>query len=290
MMPAARVGNLPVGAWMVLGMRTNLHRLHSFWTMAVGLGLTVWFTAAVAYAQSDARALTYVTPFPENDTYQVVLIGDSLAEPLLDTLPEALPNDGKVVLRRPLRQVYGLIRPESAEELRKIEDALKSERSHIAVVFVGADERQPLRLPNGRRIGVTQTQWREEYGRRIDQAMKLLKRYNLATYWVGQPIVRRSDWNDDVQVMNEIVREKALLNQIRYVDIYQAFADDEGNYNSRGPDVTGRERVLREGDGVHLTMAGARKLAHFIEREMRRDISQAKQERVVPLAGDEAEQ
>ena len=37
-----------------------------------------------------------------------------------------------------------------------------------------------------------------------------------------------------------------------------------------GPDFEGQIRRLRAGDGVHFTRAGARKLAHYVEREIRR--------------------
>ncbi|HEX2652174.1 MAG TPA: DUF459 domain-containing protein, partial [Xanthobacteraceae bacterium] len=38
-------------------------------------------------------------------------------------------------------------------------------------------------------------------------------------------------------------------------------------FTMRGPDVNGQTRVLRTADGVHFTKAGARKLAHYIERD-----------------------
>jgi hypothetical protein len=41
---------------------------------------------------------------------------------------------------------------------------------------------------------------------------------------------------------------------------------------------------------VHFTQAGYLKLAHFVERELKRDIAQARTERSIPLAGDPAEQ
>ena len=57
---------------------------------------------------------------------------------------------------------------------------------------------------------------------------------------------------------------------IIYVDIWDGFVDDGGNYNNYGPDFEGQTRRLRTGDGVHFTRAGARKLAHYVEREIRR--------------------
>ncbi|MEA3024179.1 MAG: uncharacterized protein QOK01_3031, partial [Alphaproteobacteria bacterium] len=46
--------------------------------------------------------------------------------------------------------------------------------------------------------------------------------------------------------------------------------DDSGSYNNYGPDFEGQTRRLRTADGANFTRAGARKLAHYVEREIRR--------------------
>ncbi len=120
--------------------------------------------------------------------------------------------------------------------------------------------------------------------------MKLLKKGDRAVYWVGLPNMRRWQDNERAQLMNDVIRERAYLNGVRYIDAYASFIDESGGYSDWGPDVTGKVRRLRDTDGVHFTEAGYRKLAHFVERELKRDISQARTERSIPLAGDTAEQ
>jgi hypothetical protein len=90
--------------------------------------------------------------------------------------------------------------------------------------------------------------------------------------------------------MNSILRERAYLNGARFVDIYAAFIDENGGYSQYGPDVTGKIRLLRAGDGVYFTWEGNRKLAYFVDRELRRDLTQARADRAIPLDGDPAEQ
>ncbi|MCG8558382.1 MAG: DUF459 domain-containing protein, partial [Hyphomicrobiales bacterium] len=111
-----------------------------------------------------------------------------------------------------------------------------------------------------------------------------------AIYWVGLPIMRSKTHNQNMQVMNEIFREKAFLNGVKFIDTFNGFADQFGRYSAYGPDLSGQIRKLRARDGVHFTMRGYRKLAHFVEREIRRDMRTAKSERNIPLAGSEAEQ
>ncbi len=59
--------------------------------------------------------------------------------------------------------------------------------------------------------------------------------------------MRRPDANEPAQVMNDVVREKAYLNGIKYIDITAQFADDAGNYTPYGPDLAGKQRLVREG-------------------------------------------
>ena len=57
---------------------------------------------------------------------------------------------------------------------------------------------------------------------------------------------------------------------ITYIDVWDGFVDDSGGYSNYGPDIEGQTRRLRSGDGAHFTRAGARKLAHYVEREITR--------------------
>jgi hypothetical protein len=54
--------------------------------------------------------------------------------------------------------------------------------------------------------------------------------------------------------------------------------------------MTGQVKRLRADDGAHFTVRGYLKLAHFVEKELRRDLNLAKIERNIPLAGNEEEQ
>ena len=57
------------------------------------------------------------------------------------------------------------------------------------------------------------------------------------------------------------------------IDIWDGFVDEDGRYAQSGPDVEGQTRRLRTSDGVYFTQAGARKLAHYVEREVQRWLS-----------------
>jgi hypothetical protein len=57
---------------------------------------------------------------------------------------------------------------------------------------------------------------------------------------------------------------------ITYVDVWDGFVDEAGCFLQKGPDFEGQIRQLRSYDGVYFTKPGARKLAHYVEREITR--------------------
>ena len=112
--------------------------------------------------------------------------------------------------------------------------------------------------------------WAELYAKRIDETIAALKSKGVPVLWVGLPATRGTRSTADMVYLNDLYRDRAGKAGIIYVDIWDGFVDENGNYVNQGPDFEGQTRRLRAGDGVHFTKAGARKLAHYVEREIRR--------------------
>jgi hypothetical protein len=70
--------------------------------------------------------------------------------------------------------------------------------------------------------------------------------------------------------LDELYRARADKARIAYVDIWDGFVDDQGRYTQDGPDFEGQTRRLRTYDGVNFTKAGAEKLGHYVEHDLRR--------------------
>jgi hypothetical protein len=112
--------------------------------------------------------------------------------------------------------------------------------------------------------------WGELYAKRVDEMLAVLKAKNVPVFWVGLPSIRGSRATSEMVYLNDLYRGRAEKAGATYVDIWDGFVDDSGAYNNYGPDFEGQTRRLRAGDGTHFTRAGARKLAHYVEREIRR--------------------
>ncbi|MGH6866489.1 MAG: SGNH/GDSL hydrolase family protein, partial [Methyloceanibacter sp.] len=167
---------------------------------------------------------------------------------------------------------------------------LKDESHQIAVVMFGANDAQSVRDSAGKWQPVGSEAWRDAYGKRVEAFVKKLRDANVAIYWVGLPIMRSPAQSEDATAMNDVFREKAFINGAKFIETWNGFTDEQGRFSAYGPDMTGQAKRLRSDDGVHFTMRGYLKLAHFVEKELRKDLTVAKQERNIPLAGNEEEQ
>jgi uncharacterized protein len=115
--------------------------------------------------------------------------------------------------------------------------------------------------------------WELAYIRRIDATIAALKSAGVPVIWVGLPSQRNTKSSGDSSYLNELYRSRAEKAGIIYVDIWDGFVDEAGRYSAQGPDYEGQTRRLRSADGVYFTKFGARKLAHYVEREIQRSIT-----------------
>src|SRR5271169_98485 len=112
--------------------------------------------------------------------------------------------------------------------------------------------------------------WGELYSKRIDDMIAALKSKGVPVLWVGMPAVRGTKSTSDMSYLDELYRARAEKAGITYVDIWDGFVDEQGHYAQQGPDFEGQTRRLRTYDGVHFTKYGAEKLAHYVEHDLRR--------------------
>jgi len=155
----------------------------------------------------------------------------------------------------------------------------------VANAELDSPDQAPL-APEGGKAGPTgpfefhTDQWEAAYIKRIDATIAALKSAGVPVLWVGLPAQRGPKATTDASYLNELYRGRAEKAGIVYVDIWDGFVDEQGRYSPQGPDFEGQTRRLRSADGIYFTKAGARKLAHYVEREIDRSVAN----RAVPVA------
>jgi hypothetical protein len=80
--------------------------------------------------------------------------------------------------------------------------------------------------------------------------------------------MRPRSMSADMAFFNSVYRTAIEAVGGIYVDIWDAFADEDGRFTATGPDIDGRNRALRTDDGFGLTAAGRAKLAFYVDQEI----------------------
>ncbi len=206
-------------------------------------------------------------------SYFVAVLGDSLGQMLEQGLAQAFTDRPDVAILRKAKENSGLVRDDFYDWTKAAQDLLASgEKINFAVMMIGSNDRQTLRDGKGGAFEPRSPQWNEAYAQRIEAIAALFRDKKIPLVWVGIPVLKSERLAADASAFNDLYREHAGKAGAVYVDVWEAFATEGGEYSAMGPDVNGQIVKLRAADGVHFTKAGARKLAHFVEPAIRRNL------------------
>jgi uncharacterized protein len=196
----------------------------------------------------------------------------SMREPMAeksDGKPSDKKSDKKDARTRP-----GDGKPDGAADAAKPDDkAADTELSDDAADNGDAPPamapEKSTRSPNGV-YEFREDRWVELYTKKIEEMIAVAKSKGVPVLWVGLPAVRGAKATADMLFLDSLYREAAGKAGITYVDVWDGFVDEAGRFLQQGPDFEGQIRRLRSYDGVYFTKPGARKLAHYVEREITR--------------------
>ena len=224
-------------------------------------------TAPAAPVADDKPALP---PRPADALFTIAVLGDSLGVLLGQGLIDAYADRSDIAVLRRARENTGLVRDDYFDWVKGARDLLAAnDRINAAVILLGSNDRQQLRDETGV-FDLRASRWKQIYGDRVEAMIQTFKSRGVPLIWVGLPIMKSERFSSDMERLNEVIRERAGKAGGVYVDIWDAFLDDRGQFATYGPDVNGQFQKLRAADGVHFTRSGARKAAHFVETEINR--------------------
>ncbi|WP_334545069.1 SGNH family hydrolase [Rhizobium leguminosarum] len=203
------------------------------------------------------------------DARTILIVGDFLASGLGDGLTAAFETSPGVVVEARGNVSSGLVRDDYydwPEQLPKMIDELKPA---MVVVMIGANDRQQMVTDTAKEKFRTDG-WFTEYRRRVLSFGKEVTGRKIPLLWVGLPAFESDSMTADAVQMNQLYRNQVESIGGEFVDIWDGFVDENGNFIVTGSDVNGQQVRLRTSDGINLTRAGRRKLAFYVEKPARR--------------------
>ncbi len=212
-------------------------------------------------------------PAPSGPSFVIAVFGDNVGQMLAQGLTEAYADRNVSVVRR-ARENTGLVRDDYYDWPKAVQDVLASDQKiDLAVMMLGSNDRQAIR-DGGQSVEVLSERWKELYRARALAIAEAFKKKNIPLVWVGMTVMKNERLSSDLVQFNEIYRDVAQRTGASFVDVWEPFVDDRNRFTLSGPDLNGHVTRIRTGDGVHFTRAGARKLAHFVEGDVKRFIDQ----------------
>jgi hypothetical protein len=217
------------------------------------------------------------------DAKKVLVVGDFVAGSLGDGLKVAFEMTPGITVETRANGSSGLVRNDYFDWPKILPDYIAELKPSVIVISLGANDRQGMRTGDVKEKFRTDL-WTEEYRKRVNAFATLARKDNLPVLWVGMPPFQSTAMTADMVTFNGIYREEIEKAGGQFIDIWDGFVDEEGKFVLTGSDINGQQVRLRGSDGINLTKAGKRKLAFYVEKDIRKLLGEAAATTDVPGA------
>ena len=160
------------------------------------------------------------------------------------------------------------MRPDFFDWDKTATDQVAKNSFDIAVMIVGINDRQTIKL-DGNSMKPLTPEWDDIYKARVADFVSAIHGANKPLIWVGLPPTSKADYSAALGQISGIQRLAVFAGGADFLDIYDKFVDDNGNYTPSGPDLNGKQVKMRKDDGIHFTTAGADKLAFYLSQSIK---------------------
>ncbi|WP_312222412.1 SGNH/GDSL hydrolase family protein [Rhizobium rhizoryzae] len=202
---------------------------------------------------------------------KILVVGDFGAMGVGQGLETAFEQDPSVKVIAKGSVASGLVRQDHYDWLSELPRMLEQEKPQIVVVMLGANDRQSMQVGAERERFRTDI-WLKEYEERVTRLAKMVTDRKIPLLWVGLAAFESPSLTADAVTLNGIYRSNVEEVGGEFVDIWDGFVDESGQFIVTGSDVNGQPARLRGADGVSFTDAGKRKLAFYVEKLAKRHL------------------
>jgi hypothetical protein len=199
------------------------------------------------------------------DPLKVLVTGDSLSENLFPPLV-SVANGKPITVKEDSQIGTGLARPDVIDWPTRLGNDMRANGYDTVVVMFGGNDAQDLRTATGWvHIGDPDA-WKLEYERRVALVMDTLIMGNpkVTIVWVGMPAMTGGSKYLPrlAPQINDMVRREAAARPANayFVDAGQVLDGPGGTFRTYATNPDGTTVKVREGDGVHFTIPGAKRI------------------------------
>ena len=203
----------------------------------------------------------------------LLVTGDSMAMPLdVETARRVAQSDEDVDVQRDPHVGTGISKSGLVDWGELSTQHVRERRPDATVVFIGANEGFAMPGADGDELECCGPPWAAEFAYRVRRMMNTYRQGGSArVYWLTLPIPRDDDFAEVARTVNAAIEVAAqpFRAQVRELDMAGLFTPG-GRYRD-AMTLDGRERIVRDADGIHLNHAGAGLAAEQVLEAVRRD-------------------
>lgn len=208
------------------------------------------------------------------DARKVLVVGDFIASGIGDGLTEAFTEMPGVAIEARTNGSSGLVRQDYYNWQTELPALIDEIKPAVVVLSLGANDRQMMTI-GGSKEKFRSEAWSKEYEQRVAALSSFVLEKKVPLMWVGMPAFQTTSMTADMSAFNTIYRGTVEKTGGTFVDIWDGFVDESGKFVVTGSDINGQQVRLRGSDGVSMTKAGKRKMAFYVEKEIRRILGDA---------------
>lgn len=199
---------------------------------------------------------------------RLAVFGDSLAIDAAKALERFYADDPDLVVVDQGVGSTGFVRDDYFDWNDAIGKQIDEDSFDIAVIVIGINDRQPIEV-DGESYEPLSEEWKQAYQGRLGEFLSQLRNAGKPVVWVGLPPMKAPTYSAALQQISAIHKLAAFSGGAEFVDIYERFVDENGDYTVWGPDLNGQTAQMRKSDGIHYTSLGADKLAFYINQAVK---------------------
>ncbi len=238
----------------------------SFTTLPAGTGGRVGATAA--------RIPPDAFENPRSALKSLLVTGDSMSQPLDAVLARRTADTG-VLTKRDAKVGTGISKTDLVDWGKlSVQQVQRSPKPDAVIMFLGANEGFPMRVEGAREVSCCSTDWIAEYATRVRAIVGAYRAGGVKrVYWLTLPAPREAARARITGRVNDAIRVATggFGAQVQTVDASELFSPGF-RYRDAMP-VAGRERIVRDPDGIHLNDRGAEVLADALMRRLEADFT-----------------
>ncbi len=203
---------------------------------------------------------------------RVLATGDSMIQIIDSFLKQRLERRRATRVRSDARISTGLSKPFMLDWVKKAREQARSVHPDVTVMFIGANDGFPMKTRTGASVPCCGAAWTAEYSRRVESMMRSYQRGGRSyVYWMTLPTPRRGDFARIYRSVNRAIKSAAgrAGRGARVIDLVKVFTP--GGRFRQYVRFRGKTVNARQGDGVHLSTAGASIAATLLIDRLRTD-------------------